>query len=194
MEKKHLLIGAGFGALALAILVVVLVLQPQGSAPSATEKRPVSPVAQPDTAGREYNAALAFSPTSPPPWKAQGTTAAPATAQDDAAKEASMQQIQRRLQVLTAGGKQVDPVALDGILADLMRTQNSSQVGGVDLAVLRDTLARSQKISKLAQEMQQLAQQPNVSADKIQAKVAEIQKLQAGINPNILVTPANGKP
>ncbi|MDP5238573.1 hypothetical protein Q9Q94_03480 [Uliginosibacterium sp. 31-16] len=139
------------------------------------------------TPGQEANAAR--SADLPPPW---AKPAAPGGAGGrDPEKVRQLQALQSRLTSLTAGGKVTDFKALDSVLADLIKVQGSTVIGGVDFAVLRSNLGKAQEIERLAKEMELLSKQPKPDMPKIQALMAQIQATQAGLRTDVMaVQPA----
>lgn len=97
----------------------------------------------------------------------------------------TLDQIQQRLQNLLAS-PQPDVREVDAVLADLQKNQGSKVVAGVDLQAVRDNLARSERIRQIAVEMQALAAKPGPEVPaQLQARMAEIQRLQAGMNASV---------
>lgn len=124
------------------------------------------------------------------PWLAPDGSRPPATGAAPAVRAGrdgapTLEQIQQRLQGLLAS-PQPDVREVDAVLADLQKNQGSKVVAGVDLQAVRDNLARSERIRQVATEMQALAAKPGpeVSA-QLQAHMAEIQRLQAGMNASV---------
>ncbi|MEW5889532.1 MAG: hypothetical protein AB1768_10910 [Pseudomonadota bacterium] len=100
----------------------------------------------------------------------------------------SLDDIQRRLLALTAQGRAVSPKEVDAVLADLQRNQGKNVVAGVDIGALRDNLARAERMQQLAQEMQAIAANPKKEDQaRLQALMAEIQRLQAGMSTQVYV-------
>lgn len=97
----------------------------------------------------------------------------------------TLDDIQKRLQGLLASS-QPDVREVDAVLADLQRNQGSKVVAGVDLQAVRDNLARSERIRQVAVEMQLLAAKPGPDTPaQLQTRMAEIQRLQAGMTANV---------
>ncbi len=97
----------------------------------------------------------------------------------------TLDQIQERLQGLLASPRP-DVREVDAVLADLQKNQGSKVVAGVDLQAVRDNLARSERIQQVALEMQALAAKPGPDVPaQLQARMEEIQRLQAGMNASI---------
>ncbi|AVS88432.1 hypothetical protein C8238_09480 [Paracidovorax avenae] len=81
---------------------------------------------------------------------------------------------------------QPDVREVDAVLADLQRNQGSTVVAGVDLQAVRDNLARSERIRQISVEMQALAAKPGPDVPaQLQSRMAEIQRLQAGMTGNV---------
>ncbi len=94
----------------------------------------------------------------------------------------SIDDIQRRLQGLTANGRQPTAREVDAVLADLQRNQGTDVVAGVNLQALRDNLARADRMQQIAQEVQALAANPRKEdLPRLQALSAEMQRLQTSI-------------
>lgn len=94
----------------------------------------------------------------------------------------TLAQIQSHLQAIGAS-KQPNIAELDGALQDLEKNRGSSVIGNVDIAALRDTLARASRIQVIADEIRTLSSGvagPDVAV-QLQAKISEIQQLQSGM-------------
>lgn len=124
------------------------------------------------------------------PWlgSAGARASAPGSAPSMAAGRAgapSLDDIQKRLQAMLAQ-PQPDVREVDAVLADLQRNQGSTVVAGVDLQAVRDNLARSERIRQISVEMQALAAKPGPDVPaQLQSRMAEIQRLQAGMTGNV---------
>lgn len=105
----------------------------------------------------------------------------------------TLDEIEKRLQGLMSSGRP-DIRQVDAVLADLQKNQGSAVVSGVDLQAMRDNLMRADRIRELAQEMQALAAKPGPEASaQLQARMAEIQRLQAGMVANVAVPAGSGR-
>ena len=94
----------------------------------------------------------------------------------------SLEQIQQRLQQLTANGRQPSAAEVDAVLADLQRNQGKNAVAGVDLQGLRDTLARTDRIQQIGLELQAIAANPSkVDQARLQSLTTEMQRLQTAL-------------
>lgn len=94
----------------------------------------------------------------------------------------SLNLIQQRLQALVADGRQPTPSEVDLVLADLQKNQGSNVVAGVDLQVMRDNLAHTNRIAKIAKEIQGIAANPAKGDElRIAALVAEMQRRQGAM-------------
>lgn len=186
MNRKLLLAGFALGAIVLGVLAG-MILARTTSAPGATA-----------TAAPESGSRSLVSPSAPGPApmaqfgqsgqpSVPGMPAAGPLAQSERTK--ALAAIQTRLNAMTSSGKPIDPKELDGVLADLARTQGNN-VGGVDVAALRDNLARAQQIQTLANQIQAEAKQAKPDMQQIQSAMAQIQKLQAGMHTNVTLQPA----
>lgn len=181
--KKQLLIGALIGALVVAVLAALIFwLRP---APAPAPEMPSS--AQPGLATPAPNpasAATAPSAAMPPPWMNAPGAAAPKAANPERVRE--LRAVQARLSSLMAGGRKPDPKELNAVLDDLIRIQGTTVIGGVDFAVLKNNLAKSQEIEALAREMEQVSKQPKPDAKRIQALMEKIQAAQAGLRSDVM--------
>ncbi len=205
MNKRYILLGAGMGIGVLATMAVFYLLRPKmeqngsgqvQSIASHPMQAPISgmnpQVYQPVQTGSPAATGLA---ALPPPWV--GANAKPATPTASVATlpdQAALQGIQAKLASMTAGGKPPDPRALDALLSELERTQHTSVVGGVNIAALRDNLAKATEIGNLAKEMEQAAKQPKPDVQKIQGMMDQIKQLQVGMRADLMVAPAGAKP
>ena len=94
----------------------------------------------------------------------------------------SLNLIQQRLQALVADGRQPTPSEVDLVLADLQKNQGSNVVAGVDLQVMRDNLAHTNRIAEIAKEIQGIAANPAKGDElRIAALVAEMQRRQGAM-------------
>lgn len=185
MNRKLLLAGFALGAVVLGVLAGMILARttsaPGGTATAVPESG--RPLATPSMPGPLPMAQ--FSQPSQPSFP--GMPPAGPLAQSERAK--ALQAIQTRLNAMTTSGKPIDPKELDGVLADLARTQGNN-VGGVDVAALRDNLARAQQIQTLANQIQAQAKQAKPDMQQIQSAMAQIQKLQAGMHTTVTLQPA----
>ncbi len=102
----------------------------------------------------------------------------------------SLEQIQQRLQQLTANGRQPSAAEVDAVLADLQKNQGRNAVAGVDLQGLRDTLARTDRIQQIGLELQAIAANPSkVDQARLQSLTAEMQRLQSALIAGVQRTP-----
>lgn len=162
-------------------------LVPPSVGPSASVVRPSGapsvPGSQSGTALPPGTGATADAPwaTSPVPPSAARLGARPPSAGQPGAP--SIEDIQSRLQGLTANGRQPTAREVDAILADLQRNQGTDVVGGVNLQTLRDNLARADRMQQIAQEVQTLAANPRKEdLPRLQTLSAEMQRLQASVS------------
>ena len=101
----------------------------------------------------------------------------------------SMEGIQQRLQALVASGRQPTAREVDAVLADLQKNQGSNVVAGVNLQALRDNLARTDRISQIALEIQAIANQPGKSdLVRLQTLSAEMQSIQAALLTQVIAS------
>ncbi len=157
-----------------------------GAAPAAVPPGTSVPPVAADAAGR-----VPADPSAAPWLGSAGARAsAPGGAPSVAAGRAgapSLDDIQKRLQAMLAQ-PQPDVREVDAVLADLQRNQGSTVVSGVDLQAVRDNLARSERIRQISVEMQALAAKPGPDVPaQLQSRMAEIQRLQAGMTGNVAV-------
>lgn len=139
-----------------------------------------APAASPSAGGRLPGDAAAVPWLGPQGGTSSGAVAPPPVTVGRAGAP-RLEDIEKRLQGLLASG-QPDIRQLDAVLADLQKNQGSAVVSGVDLQAMRDNLVRADRIRELAQEMQALAAKPGPEASvQLQARMAEIQRLQAGM-------------
>ncbi|WP_286758051.1 hypothetical protein [Ralstonia sp. RL] len=117
--------------------------------------------------------------------------AAALPAQDAGGKKPGLEEIQRRLAAMMANGRTPSLQEVDAVLADLQRNQGKNNVAGVDLAALRENLARAAEIQRLAKEMETLSRQPGKpDLPRMQALLAQIQQQQAGLRMDVGTKPA----
>lgn len=91
-----------------------------------------------------------------------------------------LQDIQAELQALSAGGRTPQPKELDAVFEKLERYNGSSQMGGVDLQIVRKNLQAAARIQSLSEQMKPLAAEPTPeNVQKLQALVAEMREVQA---------------
>lgn len=103
----------------------------------------------------------------------------------------SLEQIQQRLQQLTANGRQPSAAEVDAVLADLQKNQGKNALAGVDLQGLRDTLARTDRIQQIGLELQAIAVNPSKADQaRLQSLSAEMQRLQTSLLAGSQGTPA----
>lgn len=195
MKNKQAVIGALLGLAILAVVALVLWLMNKpaeglpaiGPAPQAHLPAETSSTSAAAPAG----GATALPPT---PWSTTENPRPPA-ASSQAAGVPSIDEIQNRLTAMTANGRTPSAREVDDLLADLQRNQGRNDVAGVDLAVLRENLARAEEIQRLAREMEKMAQNPKQQdIPRLQAMMAQIQHLQAGIKADVSAKPASQAP
>ncbi len=188
--NKSVILGAGLGVAVLLLGASVLMFQ----SGSYDEKPPLKPAAvstrSPVLAGAGQDAALAGAPEAGDArWHAAGDGAVSMRTPGSGAVNTPVNMgragapaigdIQKRLQQIAASGHP-DLRELDGVLADLQRNQGSAVVGGVNLQVVRDNLARTERIQQLAQQMQVLAANPTAETPaRLQALMTEMQRTQS---------------
>lgn len=107
----------------------------------------------------------------------------------------SMEGIQQRLQALLANGRQPTAREVDAVLADLQKNQGGNVVAGVNLQALRDNLARTDRISQIALEIQAIANQPAKSdLVRLQSLSGEMQRIQAAMLTQVIASnPPSGR-
>jgi hypothetical protein len=102
-----------------------------------------------------------------------------------------LEDIQAELQALSAGGRTPQVMELDAVFEKLERYNGSSQMGGVDLQLVRKNLQAAARIQRLSEQMKPLAADPTPeNAAKIQALVAEMREAQAGLDVKGLMSAA----
>lgn len=196
--NRGILVGVAVAVAALALGTVMLMrsetaadanrpvpMAPAVSPPTATTTAPASGAGMGAAAGGVTGSASANVPALP--WNAPGSerpaAMAPATPSVSAGRPGAptLEEIQARLQALSSS-KQPSIREVDAVLADLQRNQGSAVVAGVNLQAVRDNLARTERIQQLALEMQTLAAAPTADTPaQLQSRVAEMQRLQAGM-------------
>lgn len=195
--SKPVWMGMGAGAVLVCALGGYLWWQSSGSAPDPAAQAPARAtppqVAAPSTfpaapaAGSGASGPLGQALPSTAPWVAAPGVPAPGRQGPNVpavgkAGAPSIDDIQRRLQGLTANGRQPTAREVDAVLADLQRNQGSDVVVGVNLQALRDNLARADRMQQIAQEVQTLAANPRKEdLPRLQALSAEMQRLQTSI-------------
>lgn len=190
--NKSVILGAGLGVAVLLLGGSVLMFR----SGSYDERLPLTPAAvsprSPGLTGVGQDAALtgAGAPEAGDArWHAAGDGAVPTRPPVSGAANTPVNMgragapaigdIQKRLQQIAASGHP-DLRELDGVLADLQRNQGSAVVGGVNLQVVRDNLARTERIQQLAQQMQVLAANPTAETPaRLQALMTEMQRTQS---------------
>ena len=200
--NRGILVGAAVGLVALALGAVLLVrsesaadanlpvsVAPVVSAPVAVPAAPASG----GGAGAVSGTVTARGASDLPGgiWNAPGTerpaAGTPATPPVTVGRAGAptLEDIQARLHALSSSG-QPSVREVDAVLADLQKNQGSDVVAGVNLQTVRDNLARTERIQQLALEMQALAATPTADTPaQLQTRVAEMQRLQAGMKTNL---------
>jgi len=196
--NRGVLTGALLGIAALAVGAALLMRQESSTAPlpvtppmaSGVAPAPVLPFS-PAAAGAVPPSGMAAAPAqgSPldarAPWASSAPDVALPPVAVGRAGAPSIDDIQRRLQMLAANPRP-SVRDIDAVLADLQKNQGSNVVAGVNLQAVRDNLARSERIQQLALEMQALAATPGPdTAAKLQERMTEMQRLQAGMTSDV---------
>lgn len=211
MKSTQILIGGLLGCLLAGGLSVALwnnnpaihhPATPSGTSAddSATADTPAHRVSAPFAGPSAAEHAVTPEANAPlPPWRKGATLPQEAATRSPAAQAAGrnanrdtprLEDIQRQLTALLAHGRQPTIAEVDHLLAELQRSQGSNEVGGINLAALRDNLARTKEIQQLAKEIQRLAEQPGKpDVARMQQLVAQIQQQQAGIKADVRVNP-----
>lgn len=118
----------------------------------------------------------------PAPWEKYALPSGSPRIAPNVSKAKAYEMLQAKLAAMTAGGKPPNSKDLDAILAELQQINGSTDVGGVNLAALRNNLARAEEIQRLGKEMQTISQSPTKQdAARLQSLMAEIQQQQAGM-------------
>lgn len=162
---------------------------------------PVPGTTQPASPGAPGGSGAATQTTSPsnadvPPWAdrtgavngaaAPGIGAAISLSPADQEKARQRAALRTRIQNLTANGRHPTPAEMDSVLGDLERVEGKPVVAGVDLAALRQNLAAVQKLQRISQQLQAETQRPGGGdKKKIEALLAELRQVQAGMNYNV---------
>jgi hypothetical protein len=106
-----------------------------------------------------------------------------------------LEDIQTELQALSAGGRTPQPQELDAVFEKLERYNGSSQMGGVDLQLIRKNLQAAARIQQLSEQMKPLAADPTPeNVQKLQALVAEMRQAQASMDVKGLMAAASAMP
>lgn len=191
MRAQPVWIGIGAGAAVLAVVAAWLWFgwQQQVPVPHRTPSGPPKAVtlAQPPASQRTDESPAPASARGTPPWLAPQSGRAPSPTSK---QEHELARIQARLAQLSTVGK-ADPREVDGLLAELQRIKGN-EVAGVNIAALRDNLAKAQEIQRLAEELNRMAHRPNPDPQQVQDLVARIQRVQAGMRLDVAVPQAAG--
>jgi hypothetical protein len=191
MKNRQAIIGALLGLAILAVVTVAVWLINKPAATDAREAKPAPQAYPPSTQAAPVAGSGALPPA---PWLTMENPQPPAASSPSVgARKPGIDDIQNRLAAMTAGGRAPSAREVDTLLADLQRNQGRNDVAGVDLAVLRENLARAEEIQRLAKEMEQIALNPKQQdIPRLQTTMARIQQLQAGIKADVSVKPSAG--
>jgi hypothetical protein len=142
--------------------------------PPAAQARP-QPTRPPPAAQPQPSSAL---PPAAAPWPdlTQSLPDGAAAPRRDARRVERIRRLQEKMRALSAGGRQPAPLEVDPLLQELAEIQGSTQVGGVDIQVLRDNLRVADRIQKLALELEAESKKPRPERD-----MAKIKSLQEAI-------------
>lgn len=191
--NRSVLWGGAFGLLVLALAAVwwsgsTTVADTPPSSVAAVN----APVGMPMPSGPADGTA-GLSPRAP-----AGLASAPAQRLPGAATDPSrpkLEDIQAELQALSAGGRTPQPQELDAVFEKLERYNGGSQMGGVDLQLIRKNLQAAARIQQLSEQMKPLAADPTPeNVQKLQALVAEMRQVQATMDVKGLMAAASAMP
>lgn len=156
------------------------------SSPAITDSGRTSPLPQQSLLSASASAAL------PGRLPASASRASSGAADSTRPK---LQDIQAELQALSAGGRTPQPKELDAVFEKLERYNGSSQMGGVDLQIVRKNLQAAARIQTLSEQMKPLAADPTPeNVQKLQALVAEMREVQATMDVKGLTAAAAALP
>lgn len=129
-----------------------------------------------------------------PPWAASagGSNAAIPGVPDSAAQierqkqMAELRTMQMALMKSMQETNRADPRQVDALLLKIKQVTGSSTFNGIDIDVLRNNLAKAEKMQRIAEEMNREASKPGgADPKKIQAYAEQLKKLQ----PQSFMTP-----
>ncbi|MDD5333133.1 MAG: hypothetical protein PHS32_05245 [Rhodoferax sp.] len=150
---------------------------------------------QPEWAASTTRSASATAPTTGKPEWAMPTARPAGPANSAAAPTAgqpgapSIEAIQQRLQAQVAGGKVPSPKELDAALSDLQRNQGKDVIGGVNIAALRENLARVERLRQIALEVQAIASNPQKQDQaRLQVLMTEVRTVQTAMQSSASAT------
>jgi len=173
--NRAVALGLGAGALALAGLWWAWSGSP--SSKTATPGIPSSPTAAPTTAA-------ATTASEPVPAVAQTMPASPTlAAPSSTAQRPSLQDIDAQLRRLKADERSPTLTELDQIFAQLQQYNGGNDMGGVNLATVRQALQAAARIQALNEEMKPLAANPTpANVERMQALLKEMQAIQSSVD------------
>lgn len=182
--------GAGGGVLALLVAGLWWGAAPQGTPAPAPAAASAGSGAGPVPAP---GAALPVPALAGLPSAAAPGVRAPASAA--VANRPRLEDIQAELQALSASGRTPQPQELDAVFEKLERYNGGSQMGGVDLQLVRKNLQAAARIQQLSEQMKPLAADPTPeNVQKLQALVAEMRQVQATMDVKGLMAAASAMP
>ena len=191
--NRSVLWGGAFGLLVLALAAVwwsgsTTVAETVPSSAAAVN----APAGTPMPSGPADGAA-GLSPRAPAGFASAPAQRVPGTATDPSRPK--LEDIQTELQALSAGGRTPQPQELDAVFEKLERYNGSSQMGGVDLQLIRKNLQAAARIQQLSEQMKPLAADPTPeNVQKLQALVAEMRQAQATMDVKGLMAAASAVP
>ena len=192
MNNRRVIVVAG--ALIVVGLVVVLALRALATRNDAAAPPPAAAAADAPQASTEPAAQPAPAAEPPPPWLQQDADGAAAGAPKSTAAEAlraqQMQQLQKSMTGMVAAANlraQETNAHMRQALDTLQAMNDPAVTSQIDIAAVRRNLEISIQMQTLAQELQQLMQQPNSEERKQQVadKMAKIRQLQTQLDPDV---------
>jgi len=177
--------GLGAGALALAGLWWVWSGTPSASPTAAPRLPPASArlpaAAAPGASGLPSATTVSNAPTVP-------AAALPAEAPSSMARRPTLQDIDAQIRQLKANGHNPTPAELDQVFAQLQQYNGGNDMGGVNLATVRQALQAAARIQALNEEMKPLAANPTpANVERMQALLKEMQAVQSTVDVSSLM-------
>lgn len=181
----------------LVVGLVMWLAEPTATAPKAAAVKPAIPATVLPSSSTAADAAMAGKQAAPthqqlPPWarnlrSTPSATPLPASAAMSA-KQHQLAAVQARLQELMRRGNP-SVAEVDDVLADLIRVQGNTVIGGVDLAALRNKLAAVTELQRIAGQLKAETQKPD-GGDKHRIKqlTDQLKALQPRLRGSVLAT------
>lgn len=99
------------------------------------------------------------------------------------ARRPTLQDIDAQLRRLKADGHNPTPAELDQVFAQLQQYNGGNDMGGVNLATVRQALQAAARIQALNEEMKPLAANPTpANVERMQALLKEMQAVQSTVD------------